>query len=525
MATSYPGGIDSLPRPTASDRMDAGALGGPAVIDNISDAVEAIQTELGLDPAGGYATVGARLGAMDGAVTYAPAATGVAATDTAAIQALMDDVQNAPVSAGIIGRTIVFPPGEYVLNDTITMDQWSGAWVGQGVGNSPSYSSDPGPATVFRWAGASDRPMIKVTDSMFVLFDSLRLEGNDTTPPTYGIEFNSLAGAGAGTNQWLTLRRCWIGKFAWSSQGTTVGAMGAAVGFTGDNSNNDQFHIESCLFTRVGTGLYVPNAQSIWGIVLDSYFSLCTTAGIQTNASMTMVNAQFNGCAIDLKVTGSPRVLAYGWWSENSSQIYDLNSNAALCVTGGKWQVMSAMQGAASINAQNTVANDLSIRDVFVDYTITPRPTLYARGTYAVLPYRIAVTGCKGFTEADLDVRGYGTPGKTFVDIATGSVDVHTTATNKALSTYIAPQSKTGNYTLIDGESAPLIANGASITITLPDATACRPGATRFTVKNINATSCTVASAGGLIDGAPTKALAQWAHATFVTNGTDWFAV
>lgn len=63
MATSYPGGYDSLPRPSASDTMDdtAGGLDGPAVIDNISDAIEAIEAELGLNPANEAATVAAAI--------------------------------------------------------------------------------------------------------------------------------------------------------------------------------------------------------------------------------------------------------------------------------------------------------------------------------------------------------------------------------------------------------------------------------------------------------------------------------
>lgn len=61
MATNYPGSIDSLPRPTSTTAMDATGYEGDVVIDNISDAVEAIETELGADPAGGAATVRARL--------------------------------------------------------------------------------------------------------------------------------------------------------------------------------------------------------------------------------------------------------------------------------------------------------------------------------------------------------------------------------------------------------------------------------------------------------------------------------
>lgn len=65
MATDYPDAVDSLPRPTAATAMNASGFEGDVVIDNISDAIEAVQTELGTNPAGAYATVVARMDAME----------------------------------------------------------------------------------------------------------------------------------------------------------------------------------------------------------------------------------------------------------------------------------------------------------------------------------------------------------------------------------------------------------------------------------------------------------------------------
>lgn len=64
MATSYPGGYDSLPR-VDGRTMDEAGYSGPEVVDNLSDAVEAIQATLGLNPAGSYSTVLARLLALE----------------------------------------------------------------------------------------------------------------------------------------------------------------------------------------------------------------------------------------------------------------------------------------------------------------------------------------------------------------------------------------------------------------------------------------------------------------------------
>jgi len=59
--TNYPGALDSYQRPSATDSMDAAGVQGDVVVDNTYDAIEAIEAELGLQPSGTYATVGARL--------------------------------------------------------------------------------------------------------------------------------------------------------------------------------------------------------------------------------------------------------------------------------------------------------------------------------------------------------------------------------------------------------------------------------------------------------------------------------
>jgi hypothetical protein len=62
MASSYPGALDSFTNPTSTDAMDASAaLYHDVQHANINDAVEAIEAELGTDPAGAQATVKARL--------------------------------------------------------------------------------------------------------------------------------------------------------------------------------------------------------------------------------------------------------------------------------------------------------------------------------------------------------------------------------------------------------------------------------------------------------------------------------
>ena len=70
MASNYPGSLDSFDT-IASDKKTSDSVGGRThrqMHNDLGDAVEAVQAELGTDPAGSYATVKARLDAL---VAYA----------------------------------------------------------------------------------------------------------------------------------------------------------------------------------------------------------------------------------------------------------------------------------------------------------------------------------------------------------------------------------------------------------------------------------------------------------------------
>lgn len=84
---------------------------------------------------------------------------------------------------------------------------------------------------------------------------------------------------------------------------------------------------------------------------------------------------------------------------------------------------------------------------------------------------------------------------------------------------------KTANYTLADGDGV-IVFNGTSLTAILPDPTTVVIGR-RFRVKNTNASTLTVQSAGTskTLDGAATQSLAQWAKASYVSDGTQWLTI
>lgn len=77
----------------------------------------------------------------------------------------------------------------------------------------------------------------------------------------------------------------------------------------------------------------------------------------------------------------------------------------------------------------------------------------------------------------------------------------------------------TSNYT-VTGDDYTIIANGSSITVTLPDPLANMLKGRRYVVKNINASSLTVNCSPGtrLIDGATSQTLTQWQSITVETD-------
>lgn len=80
---------------------------------------------------------------------------------------------------------------------------------------------------------------------------------------------------------------------------------------------------------------------------------------------------------------------------------------------------------------------------------------------------------------------------------------------------------KTANYGLTSTDSV-IIANGSSLTITLPSAVTVGITGKPYVVKNIHSTTCTLASTAGTIDGSATQSLAQYVSLSVVSDGTNW---
>lgn len=65
MSTNYPNSIDNFTNPTSTDKLDSATVPHHLQHSNINDAVEAIESELGINPSGPYSTVKARIEGLE----------------------------------------------------------------------------------------------------------------------------------------------------------------------------------------------------------------------------------------------------------------------------------------------------------------------------------------------------------------------------------------------------------------------------------------------------------------------------
>lgn len=69
MATNYPNSLDVLQNPSSSDRLNSGTVPHADQHANANDAIEAIQTVLGTNPAGVHLTIKDRIIAAESSIS------------------------------------------------------------------------------------------------------------------------------------------------------------------------------------------------------------------------------------------------------------------------------------------------------------------------------------------------------------------------------------------------------------------------------------------------------------------------
>jgi len=296
MASAFPGGLDSFTNPTATDTLDSATVPHAAQHSNANDAIEAIESTLGVNPQGGSATVTARLTALDSTVAGKAPASGIspsAITGTAVVTAdsRLSDTR-VPTDASVTDAKIA---------TTLSPSKITGT----AVVTSDSRLSDtrvPTDASVTDAKIATTLSPSKITGTAVVTSDS-RL--TDARTPTAHASTHGVAGSDP-----VTVASSQVTGLATSAttdttnaSNITSGTLAAArVATLNQNTTGTAASLSAALSTTLGgtgvtTGLTVLDGGNL-------------TASTVTNAKLVNSSVTVNGSAISLggsaTVTATP---------------------------------------------------------------------------------------------------------------------------------------------------------------------------------------------------------------------------
>lgn len=336
-------------------------------------------------------------------------------------------------SHAVAGARCRFPPGEYLVTQTVELEQWDGAILGSGRGTSPLYSPPTyaGNATVFRWGGPSGEPVFRVRDSKYHEFGHFRIEGEDGNPPSFGIEHIATTGEGAGTNGYAYMHDLHIGRYAWTAQGIHKGDVVSGVGYTGDNVNNDEFQIERVIVSSPSEyGIKLANTQSVGGSINDVYIYSAGVAGISTDSGVQGSNWNFYDNAIDIEIESAANVIVQNVYSEACQKFVSLGYNSYLSIYGGAVQCGAVITGdEVLIDAYPSDTQRLTLHDIkFTGMTdaTKARIEIGPLSTSHVGRFLVDVHGCEGLLPTQL-VLGSGSSFWAVVPMSKGVVQWQST--------------------------------------------------------------------------------------------------
>src|SRR5687767_14579828 len=154
--------------------------------------------------------------------------------DQPAIQALIDSFgSTACMRCGII----VFPPGAYCIESTLTINRKALMLVGVGAGSSLQLQG-----AVLKWGGGTGSPMLKFQQCWFAGAERLRFMGNSAGRPSAAIEIFTGEGDSPRNTQ-LGFRDIWIGSYGtFDTDNATQFVSGIIT--SGINAQGDQSFME-----------------------------------------------------------------------------------------------------------------------------------------------------------------------------------------------------------------------------------------------------------------------------------------
>jgi hypothetical protein len=106
MATNYPNSLDVLQNPAATDTLNSGTVPHHLQHANANDAIEALQTVLGVNPAGGHLTVKDRI---------------VAAESSISTQSVLNGLTDVTISSAATGNILRYNGSKWVNYPEISL--------------------------------------------------------------------------------------------------------------------------------------------------------------------------------------------------------------------------------------------------------------------------------------------------------------------------------------------------------------------------------------------------------------------
>ena len=99
MATQYPTSLDNFVNPTSTDRLDSVSVPHHQQHTDINDAVEALQTVIGLNPAGSHLTVKDRI---------------IAAETNISTQSVLNGLTDVTINTAVSGQILLYNGSQWV---------------------------------------------------------------------------------------------------------------------------------------------------------------------------------------------------------------------------------------------------------------------------------------------------------------------------------------------------------------------------------------------------------------------------
>lgn len=247
------------------------------------------------------------------------------ADDTAAFQAMIDAIR---VAGTITGGIVELPINSTIrLTGTLQINQMSLIIQGAGRGKG---------GTTFKWDGVAGLDMFRIIDSSNVEFRDFNILGKSGAEPRSAFHFENPTNTTVGTNERLGLRNIAIGRVAtYVAPYLTPLQRGVLVDGAFDGNNDQMLFYDVDAHDCSVACFQILTFQSIWSLFQNCFFD-SSAIGLDTQAGVTMINATFNRCVLDIRADREMIVQIFGYYSENTGKCFEFTRSAQLDVNGGK---------------------------------------------------------------------------------------------------------------------------------------------------------------------------------------------